>query len=145
MKAILTNNPEQRLQTLRKAFGIEDYKIAGENAKSLSNEIRIKGVKFAALAEEIQSLRAKVDLLKASISQKRTELESLEQDRKKMNELIQGQKVKQEELRAKQLALKEEAGKADALFALITEKDQEIKGAREQIRFKPIENQNRAT
>ena len=133
MKAILTNNPEQRLQTLRKAFGIEDYKIAGENAKSLSNEIRIKGVKFATLAEEIQSLRSKMDLLKASISQKRAELEGLEQDKKKMSELIQGQKAKQEELRATQLALKEEAGKADALFALITEKDRDIKGARDQI------------
>jgi DNA repair protein SbcC/Rad50 len=133
MKAILTNNPEQRLQTLRKAFGIEDYKIAGENAKGLSTEIRIRSIKFATIAEEIQSLRSKVDLLKASISQKKAELENLAQDRKKMEELIQGQKTKLEQLRSKQLALKEEAGRADPLFALITEKDGEIKVAQDQL------------
>ncbi len=133
MKAILTNNPELRLQTLRKAFGIEDYKIAGENGKGLSNEIDKKSIKFAAMADEIQSLRAKLESLKTSIVQKRTELEALEDDRSKLRELIQNQKTKQKGLLDRQLALREEAGKAEPLFALITEKDREIKSAEDQI------------
>lgn len=34
MKFILNQRPEERLQTLRKAFGIEDYKTAKDNAKT---------------------------------------------------------------------------------------------------------------
>lgn len=40
MKEILRMRVEDRLQTLRKAFGIEDYKIAKENAKLLQDEIK---------------------------------------------------------------------------------------------------------
>ena len=36
MKYVLSQKPDERLQTLRKAFGIEDYKIAAENANLLS-------------------------------------------------------------------------------------------------------------
>jgi len=39
MKEILSMEPDLRLQTLRKAFGIEDYKIAKENAIELSKDI----------------------------------------------------------------------------------------------------------
>jgi exonuclease SbcC len=40
MKVILAQNPDKRLQTLRKAFGIEDYKIANENAQNTTKMIR---------------------------------------------------------------------------------------------------------
>lgn len=42
MKFILSQKPDLRLQTLRKAFGIEDYKIAVENATSISRLIKEK-------------------------------------------------------------------------------------------------------
>ena len=42
MKAILTMRPDHRLQTLRKAFGLEEYKIAGENSKSLASDIKLQ-------------------------------------------------------------------------------------------------------
>jgi len=42
MKFILTQKPDTRLQTLRKAFGIEDYKIAAENAFLISRAIKEK-------------------------------------------------------------------------------------------------------
>ncbi|UCH02927.1 MAG: SMC family ATPase [Candidatus Bathyarchaeota archaeon] len=40
MKEIIRQNPDKRLQTLRKAFGVEDYKIAGENAQNTNRLIR---------------------------------------------------------------------------------------------------------
>jgi exonuclease SbcC len=40
MKVILAQNPDKRLQTLRKAFGIEEYKIANENAQNTTKAIR---------------------------------------------------------------------------------------------------------
>ncbi len=133
MKAILSYSPDHRLQTLRKAFGIEDYKIAGENGKGLSNEIRTRSKEFAAMALEVQGLKGKLELLKSSISQKKVELEQLAANRKKFGVLIQTQKVKREELRSKQLALKEETGKGDALLALIAEKEKEIRESTKQI------------
>lgn len=133
MKAILSYSPDHRLQTLRKAFGIEDYKTAGENVKNLSNEIRSRSKEFAAMALEVQSLRLKIDQLKSAISQKKIELEALISDRKKLMQLIEEQKAKREELHAKQLALKEETGKVEALLALIAEKVKEVKIASEQI------------
>ncbi len=39
MKDVL--DPKNRLVTIRRAFGIEDYSIAAENAKSVTNEIRV--------------------------------------------------------------------------------------------------------
>ena len=39
MKAILFLSPDLRLQTLRKAFRIEDYRIASENSRNLLAEI----------------------------------------------------------------------------------------------------------
>lgn len=40
MKEILRLKPEDRLQTLRKAFGLEDYKTAKDNSKTVADEIR---------------------------------------------------------------------------------------------------------
>ncbi|MCE5214871.1 MAG: SMC family ATPase [Methanobacterium sp.] len=40
MKFILSQKPDLRLETLRKAFGIEDYKIALENASSISRLLK---------------------------------------------------------------------------------------------------------
>jgi DNA repair protein SbcC/Rad50 len=133
MKAILSYNADQRLQTLRKAFGIEDYKTAAENTKNLSNEIRIRSKELAAMALEIQSLKTKLDLLKSSIAQKKSELEILILDSKKMKDLIEDQKKRRDELRSRQLILKGETGKADALNALIAEKDREIRSAQVQL------------
>lgn len=58
MKSILMDNPERRLQTLRKAFRIEDYKIAVENASNVTSEINgkvseLKGA-TAGLKEDIE-------------------------------------------------------------------------------------------
>ena len=40
MKFILIQKPDTRLETLRKAFGIEDYKTAAENANMISRQIK---------------------------------------------------------------------------------------------------------
>ncbi|UTB31774.1 MAG: SMC family ATPase [Methanobacterium sp. ERen5] len=42
MRYILSQNVESRLKTLRKAFGIEDYKVAVENATIIAQNIKNK-------------------------------------------------------------------------------------------------------
>ena len=133
MKAILTLRPDIRLQTLRKAFRMEEYKTSAENAKNLSNEIKSRGKELAAMASEVQAMKAKIDQLKASTALKKNELENLNLERNQVDELIHTQKTKRDDLRSKQLVLKAETGKADALLALVAEKEKEIKDAQAQL------------
>lgn len=55
MKTILTYKPDERLQTLRKAFRLEEYKIAIENSSKLSSEIKNKIIEFKASSKELES------------------------------------------------------------------------------------------
>jgi len=54
MKTILTYKPDMRLQTLRKAFKLEEYKIAIENSSKLNNEIKTKIVELKATSKELE-------------------------------------------------------------------------------------------
>ena len=71
MKEILSMDADLRLQTLRKAFGIEDYKIAKENAMEVSKSIqnRAKGLEMVvgdlpALVERIRERKSDLDAKK---------------------------------------------------------------------------------
>ncbi|MEM3694179.1 MAG: hypothetical protein QXI39_09205 [Candidatus Bathyarchaeia archaeon] len=57
MKGILTLPQDLRLQTIRKALGIEDYKIAMENASTIAKEIRQKGVEFEIRSGDLEALK----------------------------------------------------------------------------------------
>jgi exonuclease SbcC len=61
MKFILSQKPDLRLETLRKAFGIEDYKIAAENATLISRVIKEK---FKFLEGQTEDLNEKKEDLK---------------------------------------------------------------------------------
>ena len=70
MKKILEERPEDRLQTLRKAFGVEDYRIARDNAgivlKSLREDARFlegQSADLPKLAEEKGQLDSKLSAL----------------------------------------------------------------------------------
>jgi exonuclease SbcC len=54
MKTILTYKPDIRLQTLRKAFRLEEYKIAIENSSKLNSEIKNKLVELKASSKELE-------------------------------------------------------------------------------------------
>lgn len=65
MKAIIQLSPDQRLQTLRKALRIEDYKIAINNALNLARDIDKKSVELISKASNLgpnrRELQIKVD------------------------------------------------------------------------------------
>jgi exonuclease SbcC len=95
MKFILSQKPDIRLQTLRNAFGIEDYKIAVENATQISRLIKNK---INYLNGQISDLRNKKDSL--------IEIQGKLSDNKKL--LVQYQerlKLVEEELERKKTQL----------------------------------------
>ena len=133
MKAILALRPDTRLQTLRKAFGIEDYIISKENSKSLSIEIKTRSKELSGAASDIPELESKIAELTTSIGEKSSQLAKLRKLHAEKLELLKDLGVKRDALRKEQLLLKADAGKAEALVALEQEKREEIKDAERRI------------
>ena len=67
MKAIIWMRADQRLQTLRKAFRIEDYRIALDNSSALAKSIREKSIRLASYASDLDSYREKHKTLENEI------------------------------------------------------------------------------
>ena len=68
MKEVLSDS-KKRLETIRKAFGIEDYSIAESNAKDLLSEIRIKSAVMEGKFSNITELELDIKKSEYSVSQ----------------------------------------------------------------------------
>jgi len=77
MKSILYMKPDMRLQTLRKAFRIEDYKTAAENAQHLSTKLKLEVAQLEAAASNIFDIKSKIEDLNLRVSQQRKALAEL--------------------------------------------------------------------
>ncbi|MEM3024505.1 MAG: SMC family ATPase [Candidatus Nitrosotenuis sp.] len=66
MKQILLD-ANKRLETIRKAFGVEDYKIVAENAKAIASDLKLQMARFEERFRDVKQLE---DLLE--ISKKKT-------------------------------------------------------------------------
>ena len=94
MKEVLSDSAK-RLETIRKAFGIEDYSIANSNAREVLSEIKTKSavlrVKFSDISQlesEINESKEMTSKLESEISQKQDWQKILEgNESKKMQEL----------------------------------------------------------
>ena len=87
MKEVLADS-KKRLETIRKAFGIEDYSIAGNNVKEIASEIKLQMAvlqqKFSNIAElesqisESQKMILEINSNIAKLQEKKKEIESKE-------------------------------------------------------------------
>ncbi|HYA11061.1 MAG TPA: SMC family ATPase [Thermoplasmata archaeon] len=82
MREILSADPEERLETVRKALGVERYRTAAENAQTLSADLRVSArrrreeagrmahwdVEFAEATRESDRLRAERDALAKAVA-----------------------------------------------------------------------------
>ena len=82
MKAVLFMRPDLRLQTLRKALRIEEYKTARDNALSLANFINRKA----------ERLRAKSSDLEIKMEELKGKVEQISKDREALDPLLQQEK-----------------------------------------------------
>jgi DNA repair protein SbcC/Rad50 len=133
MKLILTLRPDQRLQTLRKAFHLEDYKTAQENANYLAIQVMHRSKEFSGMALEIDELKAKITELEYSTKQKEEELSSSRLQQTEKGDKLEMQKGVCDKLRTRQLSLKAETGRAEYLVGLIEEKKKEVWMAKNQV------------
>ncbi len=108
MKAILFDQKDMRLDTLRRLFQVDKYRTIRENSKTALQEIRSKARALEGATADIEELKRREDELKAqaknakqqvegvkpkleekrnSIKEKNAELESLEKQRKEFESL----------------------------------------------------------
>ncbi len=89
MKEILKMRSEDRLQTLRKAFGIEDYKIAKENAKLVLDEIKSKIKFLEGEIADLEKILIEKEEKRKKIENIKLEIEKLENQRKLVSERLE--------------------------------------------------------
>lgn len=140
MKFILSQNPDLRLQTLRKAFGIEDYKIATENASSISKIIKDKVNYLSGQISDIDQKRDSLRRFKEKLTTRKTNLSKLIEKRDKIEKLLTGQKKELEELKEIESKLKQIKAEIPHLEKQI--KDKEVLSSRYDGEIQNTEEEN---
>ncbi len=150
MKYVLSQKPDERLQTLRKAFGIEDYKIAAENANLLSRSIKEKIIELKAQTSDLDEKKDELFLLKGNLKVNENKHAKALSGKEELEKVMGTQKELLEKLQGLELELKKIQTEIPHLKNQIEDKERlsnnyqsEIKNAEEenQLKFIPeIEN-----
>jgi DNA repair protein SbcC/Rad50 len=100
MKEVLFDS-KKRLETIRKAFGIEDYSIAESNAREVLSEIKTKSAVLKVKFSDIVSLESEINESKGIVTKLESEI-SQKQDWYKVLEKNESEKIQElKELQAK--------------------------------------------
>ena len=120
MKAILVMNSDARLQTLRKAFRIEDYKTARDNVQGLANTIERRAEVLRATASDLDEKRGAL----------KSKIQEISKDEEAYTVLLSNEKTIDEalkKLRNEQESLKGERDKLSKVQGEIPEIEKQIK------------------
>jgi DNA repair protein SbcC/Rad50 len=105
MKQIIALRPDLRLQILRRAFGVEEYKLAMENARELLVRMREKRGRFEMASREIPSLKAETAELEGKADTREAELAKLESAEGEEGRSLQRLESEKEDLHEVELQL----------------------------------------
>ena len=106
MKYVLSQKPDERLQTLRKAFGIEDYKIAVENANLLSRSIKDKLIELKAETKDLEEKKKELFILKGNLESNEDKNAKFQVRGEELEVIQKKQKETLEKLQESELELK---------------------------------------
>lgn len=123
MKYILSQKPDERLQTLRKAFGIEDYKIAAENANILSRSIKDKLIELKTETKDLDDKKQELFVLKGNLDANKTKNAKSQARGEELDILQKTQKETLEKLQESELELKKIQAEIPHLKKQIEEKE----------------------
>ncbi|MEX2705464.1 MAG: AAA family ATPase [Candidatus Freyrarchaeum guaymaensis] len=98
MKSILWARPQDRLQTMRKAFGIEDYKTAAENAKNLASVIKDRCNVLEGQTKDLEEKRKELETKSKEIERLTESLTVLTAEREKLEVELEKQEREMETL-----------------------------------------------
>lgn len=143
MKYVLSQKPDDRLQTLRKAFGIEDYKIAAENASLISKSIKEKIIELKALTADLEEKRDELFLLKGNLEINENKHKKAVSSKEELEKVIKEQKDSLEKLQKLELELKKIQTEIPHLKKQIEDKEELLIKNRDEIKNAEEENQQK--
>ena len=146
MKVVLSD-AKNRLETVRRAFGIEDYRTAADNAKTVALEIRRRASELAGraaasgqLAKSVKQLEKKVleaekarDEARGTAEAERAELDSLAAKRAELKSKEAEKAALERRLYAARSNAEEKSKRKDSIAAEIARDESEIAEASGQI------------
>ncbi len=115
MKEVILKQPDERLQTLRKALRIEDYRIAADNTSALLGKLKERTKYLEGATQDLDAIKKKIDDEKKLIAKITDELGPLKQKETHLKEEI---KTKNEKLKQLQ-GEREKIRKAEATIPLL--------------------------
>jgi exonuclease SbcC len=127
MKEVLGQKPEERLKTLRKAFGIEEYSTARNNAEFLMKAIKERAGYLKTKSEDI-------DKKKKELEERKSELKGKEGELKEVNKRLDEIEKVIKELEKELEKLREIKIKAEKLKEIIKDIQNKLKNDREQLK-----------
>jgi exonuclease SbcC len=126
MKAIIWMRADSRLQTLRKAFRIEDYRIALDNCSTLAKFIREKSIRLGERASDLENRREKYVTMKAEIGKCEQELASFSAYKADLEEKAAGLRERVDLLRRSKDLLGRAVGEVPHLESEVKERNGEV-------------------
>jgi len=126
MKAILWARPDQRLQTLRKAFRIEDYRIAVDNASNLAKLISRKVTFLNGQIADLEDKKKLVEEKQKAVKENEKLLEKYIIEEKELREKLEKTKNELKELREDEKRLRKAEAEVPLLIKQIEEKNKQI-------------------
>ena len=133
MKSILILAPEQRLQILRRAFRVEDYKVAATNAEETVRKIREDEREQDGIAKGMGDLRGQVEKLQKEEEKHRGDLERLEEEEARAEEDTRLLKDEKEALQKRELGLQSARAEKEYYERLGSEAAEDLAGAKREI------------
>lgn len=133
MKQIIGLRPELRLQILRRAFGVEEYKLAMENARELLVKMRGKRGQFETASREVLSVRKELEELEMKSGRGEEELVKLERDEEEKEKAARKLEAEKEELYEVELRLASARPEHSNLKREIREGGEEAKELMEEV------------
>ncbi len=111
MKQIIFESKDERLEKLRRIFGVDKYELIKNNASNYARELKSEARVQGFLKEEMNDLSEEIKNLRTEINLLYEETDSLKKEKKSLN-------IKEKEIKEKEEALSQEVKKYNELFSL---------------------------
>ncbi len=126
MKEILSQPPDLRLQTIRKALRIEEYKTAMENAKAIASDLRKEAELIRKGTERLAEIQEEIRGIGESLPEREADLQRLNADAERVEKGLLELKEKRVRLQAELLARAKDAEGIDQIESDLQKARKEI-------------------
>jgi exonuclease SbcC len=133
MKQVLLLRPDFRTQILRRAFGVEEYKTAMENAGDLVRAVQVRRSQFEFVARDAPELRKQAADLEAKLGKASQELRSLARAEAEAQESVTRLERQREEMRELEMQLAHALSERGHLGADVERQKDDIRDTRQDI------------